>query len=446
MRILLVSIFCFCMLGVNKLYAQFSNPSGGTVNNRQNQRDSLSSVPDLTKDTFNFHFFYPSNIDKEFPYQDTTIERFQNYDPARQQTWDYGTIGNLGGAHFPFVYQPVQRRGFDIGFRQFELYKTQYDEFAFFRLRKAFTRLHFTQGKTQQDTYAQAKFSRNFSKGLNLTLDFKRMNHTGQYQNQKAENTSFSLGFWYKSPSKRYDAFISFVSNTIFQQENGGINLPFLNQTNIQEAFSVPVVLSSNQANTAHTERAFHYHQRFLFNKQKGPKRSGPKVEPPLLPLDSNFLQLDSMMIDSVLANSTNKIQLDSTGMKLQKSNTLETIKVQIPPIPKSDSLSLEPVEKDSIEIPIVLKDSIPLDSLGFPISKDSLSSDSKEIIYEAPEVFKNENEIMPLVITAFSKFLNINFPTPVLQWIVAFMVIYKKTIEVFVILFGIGKLKIFSL
>ncbi|MFT6705262.1 MAG: hypothetical protein ACJATF_000083 [Flavobacteriales bacterium] len=398
MRILLVFLFCFCLLDSQFLLAQYDQTPNYGQGEPVEQNDSLSVLPDLALDTFNFHFLYPHNIDQEYPYQDTSIELFQNYDPARQQQWDYATIGNLGGAHFPFVYQPRQRRGFDIGFHQFDLYKTEYEDFAFFRLRKAFTRLHFTQGKTQQDTYSQALFSRNFSKGINFTLDFKRINHTGQFQNQKAENTSLAFGFWYKSPGQQYDAFISYISNGIFQEENGGIDISTINPVNIQEAFSVPVQLGNNVANTAHTERAFHFHQRFLFNKQKAPKKKGPVVEPYLLP-DSTRSLVDSLTLDSLTLGTLMSDSLTIDSLTID-SLTLNSDSITLDSF-LSDSISIVPSPSGSIVANRITTDSLQndslsfgepilLDSLGFPIPDSLLIRDSiQQTIYEAPSVFK---------------------------------------------------------
>lgn len=401
MRILLVFFCCFCLLDSQSLWAQYDQTPNYGQGQPVEQADSISA-PDLSLDTFNFHYFYPDNIDEEYPYLDTTIQLFQNYDPARQQQWDYATIGNLGGAHFPFVYQPRQRGGFEVGFHQFDLYKTEYEDFAFFRLRKAFTRLHFTQGKTQQDTYSQALFSRNFSKGINFTLDFKRINHTGQYKNQKAENTSLAFGFWYQSPGRQYDAFISYVSNGIFQQENGGLDIAAVTTLNRQDPISVPVQLSNNSTNTAntmHTERAVHFHQRFLFNKQKAPKKNGPIVEPYLLPLDSTGALIDSLAIDSLSIESlgVDSLTKDSLGIDALILNPDSSV-VETPLVDStfvapalSDSLVVKPVTTDRIPVDSLYNGAaILLDSLGVPIPDSLLLGDSsQQVIYEAPTEFK---------------------------------------------------------
>jgi Putative porin len=322
----------------------YAQKYGGT---QTTSSDSLPNAHDLEPDTFDFHFFYPNNPDAEFPYQDTTLVNYQNHDPARQQAWDYGTLGNLGTAHFPFVYQPEQRGGFRVGFRQFDLYKTTYDDFAFYRLRKAFTRLYFTQGNTQQDTYTKAVFSRNFTKGINVSVDLKRINHAGQFQSLKAENTAFNVGLWYQSPSRRYDVFLSYISNVAYQEENGGIDISLVNSTNIDRSISLPIQLSNGVANTAHTERAFHLHHRFLFNKQRAPKRKAPPVEPLLLP-DSTLLKKDTLTLDSIIVDSLS-----------QKKQLTDSLSLSTTPLPKgyntkpdSSTYALQKVT----EAPVVFK------------------------------------------------------------------------------------------
>lgn len=320
MRIYSIFLIFFYFLFANQLFAQigadrdYASRYGGT---QQSSSDSLPTDINIAPDTFNFHYFYTSNLGKDFPYQDTLIHHFQYHDPVQQETWDYGMTGNLGGAHFPIVYQPPVRRGFDIGLHQFDLYKIDYDQFAYFRLRKAFTKLYFTQGDTQEDTYTKATFSRNFAKGINLSLDYKRINQKGQYQNQASENTSLAIGIWYKSPNQRYDAFTTYVSNAIFQEENGGINQDQLNETNIADAFSVPVQLSSGISNTAHTERAIHFQQQFRFNPEKPVRPRQPVRDSIAILIDSIMAQRDSIMIHS------DSIMIHSDSIMLQRDSTM---------------------------------------------------------------------------------------------------------------------------
>ncbi len=251
------------------LQAQVIDYEAEYGNSSPSQGDSTKPDLDFEKDTINFHFFYPHNPSEEYPYQDTFLNNTHIYHPARQADFDYANTGNLGSPNKPLVYQPSFHQGLDIGFHQFDLYKIDLKTFPYYRLKKSFTNLIFTQGSTQEDTYAQAEFSRNFDNRINLSLDYKRINHTGQYQSQKSEDTAFAVGLWWRSRSDRYQGFLTYVSNAMFQQDNGGIDLESVNETNIGRAISIPVHINDKQANTAHTERGVSYYQHLRLNPNR---------------------------------------------------------------------------------------------------------------------------------------------------------------------------------
>ena len=253
---------------------------GGTKPEETNQ-DSILRIPDLGLDTINFHYFYPHNPKQEYPYQDTFLNDAQVYHPARSSAginnskiglseFDYANTGNLGGANRALIYQPGFHQGIDIGFHQFDLYKTDLKKFPYYRLKKAFTNVTFTQGSAQEDTYFKGQFSRNFANRINLSIDLKRINHKGQFLSQKAEDTAFGIGLWYRSPKNNYDGFLTFISNTAYVEDNGGIDtLTLTPDRNIEEPFSVPVFISNGSANTAHTSRGVSYFQHLRLNPMK---------------------------------------------------------------------------------------------------------------------------------------------------------------------------------
>ncbi len=224
-----------------------------------------SRVPLLVEeDTLDVAYFLLANPEVEFSFKDTVLEYFEQFDPARQRDFDFAHLGNLGSAHHPLYYQSYFQKGFDIGFRQFDLYQTKMDQLKFYRLQKAFTNAYYTQGSTQDDAYFKADFSRNFANGLNFSLNFKRINNTGAYTRQKARAGAFATGFWYRAPRGRYHAFITYLSNVIRQQDNGGIDVAALTEQNREQEFSVPVILSS--AETRHDHREYAYTHRFDLN------------------------------------------------------------------------------------------------------------------------------------------------------------------------------------
>lgn len=222
---------------------------------------------DETPDTVGIFYFYADNPYREFPFADTTLQNFQQYDPVRQRELDYANLGILGSAHRPLVFEPQWRRGFDVGLHQFDLYLTSVTMTPFYRIQKAFTNLSFMVGSEQADTYLTAQFSRNFAKGLNFSLDYKRLSYIGQqnqYPNQNARNTAINVGLWIKGKTARYQGFIAAAGNTVEQQDNGGVRTEPVDTAGSQ--FSGPtsaeVFMENGQSRYSFRELAYtHFYQ-----------------------------------------------------------------------------------------------------------------------------------------------------------------------------------------
>ena len=199
-------------------------PTGSSIPNVSNTPDSVESTG-ISVDTSEVFWLRINLPDEDYLLIDTTLEEyFSQYDPIRQQDIPYAHLGNLGSAHYPLLFQPIERRGVDLGFHQYDLYKLDHSSFPFYRVGQTFSRAYFTQGATQEDTYFKGEFSRKFDDNINLTFDYSRINNQGDLTYQRATNTAFGLGLWYHTPSQRYQTFFTFVSNTHEIEDNGGIS------------------------------------------------------------------------------------------------------------------------------------------------------------------------------------------------------------------------------
>lgn len=218
-------------------------------------------------DTFDIFYFYADNPNQEIPYSDSTLGNYyRQYDPVRQRALDYRHLGNLGSAHEPIVFEPVDRRGFEVGFNQFDLYTTTGSELPYYRIEQPFSIVSYTLGSEQADGYTTAVLSRNFANGLNFSLDYKRINQLGersQYPNQNTRNTAFTNGLRFTSKSGRYESFFSFAINTIEQEDNGGIREEPQEEENFSSPSSAEVFLTD--ARTRHAHREFMYTQYLQF-------------------------------------------------------------------------------------------------------------------------------------------------------------------------------------
>jgi len=221
---------------------------------------------DQTPDTVGIFYFIAENPYRETPFSDTLLRNFQQYDPVRQRDLDYANLGILGSAHRPLVFEPVWRRGFDVGLHQFDLYLTPVTQAPFYRIQKAFTNVSFMVGSEQADTYLTAQFSRNFAKGVNFSLDYKRISYIGeqnQYSNQNARNTAITIGIWLKGQNQHYQGFLAAAGNTVEQEDNGGVRvLPVIDGGALSGPSSAQVFLNNAQSRYSFRELAYtHFYQ-----------------------------------------------------------------------------------------------------------------------------------------------------------------------------------------
>lgn len=232
---------------------------GGTTPQTQREQRDVNTVPD----TVGIFYLFAGNPNQETPFSDSTLTNFQQYDPVRRRELDYMHLGNLGSAAQPIVFQSTWRRGFDVGLHQFDFYMTPVQEVKFYRLQKAYSNFAFMVGSEQADSYLQADFSRNFANRMNFTITYDRISWLGtenQYPNQNTRNTALSVGFWLRGKTDRYQGFLAAVSNTIEQEDNGGIEAEIDLAENNATTAAAEVFLDNAQSRYANQEIAYtHY-------------------------------------------------------------------------------------------------------------------------------------------------------------------------------------------
>lgn len=209
------------------LYAQRPGLPNFPTGQGQTPQRSSDQLQDEIPDTVGVHAFMAERPMRQTPFSDSMLHNnIHQYDPARQRDIDYLTTGNTGGAARYFAYEPVFRRELDIGFHQYDIYRTSATALPFYRLQKAFTGLTYHQRGEQADSYLAAQFARNFADGVHLSLDYKRLRQLGrinQYPHQNSRHTAVAGGLWYNHPKGRYDGFFAFAANTNELEDNGGI-------------------------------------------------------------------------------------------------------------------------------------------------------------------------------------------------------------------------------
>jgi len=174
-------------------------------------------------DTMPFTYTFALSPERSYPSDDTLPnEDFRQYNPARRQLIDWGTLGNLGSSARPLLFETFARRGFDMGIHAFDLYHVQPEDLRFYRNTRSLTNVFFSQGRTQFDGMLNARFARTFAGGTNFSLDYRTINNIGQYRYQRDKHNALALGLWIPV-SRRYELFLIYARNVNRQEENGGI-------------------------------------------------------------------------------------------------------------------------------------------------------------------------------------------------------------------------------
>ncbi|HLF62428.1 MAG TPA: putative porin [Saprospiraceae bacterium] len=153
---------------------------------------------------------------------DTLDYDYHRYNPAGRAQYPHATLGNLGSPARSLYFSMPMSKGLTMGHQAFDLYKSNFDSFRFYETNIALSRLEYSQGLSQNDAIIRVQFGRNFDKGVNLSVNYQRINQKGQYQLQRAKNTAFGIGVLYRSPKGKLDGIYHYLSNSIVYEENGG--------------------------------------------------------------------------------------------------------------------------------------------------------------------------------------------------------------------------------
>jgi Putative porin len=226
------------------LFAQFPTqqfPNQGSFGQQQNQGSGFDSVQqEVEIDTFNIRYFYAADPAVRIPEKDSLLDHFfQQYDPTRYRKYDFLHLGMAGTAAYSAVYQPVLRRGLDIGYHQFDVYQIRNADIKFYEQGKAFSDVFYS-GAQQTDGLAKARFARNFANGVNLSVDYQRVFNSSIVTSPvferkifqttgaslldppKGRQVALGIGVWVNRP--RYDGFFTFTSNISKQFDIGGLD------------------------------------------------------------------------------------------------------------------------------------------------------------------------------------------------------------------------------
>ena len=210
-------------------YGQLKNDKRSTdTENSTAPKDSKSLdslvievLDTLSNDVFAYSLDYYS---KRHLINDTTLTNFEEYDPLRKENRNFVNLGNPGSAAFPLFWKPSYSDQFTLGFDQHSAYKLQESDVRFYRVEKPVSQVYFGPLSDQSSFISKAILARDFAKGVSVSLDFQRLNSSSTYLNQQTRHTYINVGMIQKIDSSRFMYSLNYLSNSNYEEFNGGVS------------------------------------------------------------------------------------------------------------------------------------------------------------------------------------------------------------------------------
>ncbi len=159
--------------------------------------------------------FYYSENGAVLPIDTFSLDNFHHYRINNEYLW----IGNNGLPFYPLAFNIENQSNYRYSFMMrgdTALLQREYN------VVEPFTSLKYVQG-ARQEQFFELLHTQNFSPRGNFSLGYTKINSTGSYNRQKANNDNISANIWWKSKKERYK--LSFFANRIHNsnQMNGGL-------------------------------------------------------------------------------------------------------------------------------------------------------------------------------------------------------------------------------
>lgn len=227
----------------------------------QAQTDSTTIHSNSFKD---FYLLIPGT---EILHADSsTLPTFiQFYDPITRLNTGDPRSGNPGAASFSFFNSQTDFKFFQDGFHQFDNYILEPTYITFFSKNRRSTNINYHLG-SKKEQHILLTHKQQLQKGLFAGLTFGALSSPGDFARQLNKNRNFQIYTGFESSSQRYRLFLSYTSNKIENQENGGITADSVfEEASDLNTKTLPIALTG--ALTTHRTRDYFLKQEFNLSK-----------------------------------------------------------------------------------------------------------------------------------------------------------------------------------
>lgn len=234
MRLLFLSLASLCLaIHAHAQRPDFTRPGFGGSSNTFNQPGGNAPAGGddfriIYPDSVPLHYYHARTPQQLYAHDDTLLHGFQQYDPTRQQAGFYWlSLGDIGQPVRPLFYALTDRVGARMGLLDaYALYLWRPEHIRYFRNPKAYTEAQYTQSGSQNEFTLDAIAALPSQNGWHFTVDFRRIRQDGSYPRQSLKYGNLSIAAAYHSPDRRHQAFLSYLTNNLYAETNGGLVAP----------------------------------------------------------------------------------------------------------------------------------------------------------------------------------------------------------------------------
>jgi hypothetical protein len=189
---------------------------GRPVNPNKGKTDSLKHR-DPSEDSITI--YYRVFDSTKIRYMDSSINDF-----SRRFPLPYYAIhnGNFGNAARSYLFSPLMKTGFDIGFHAYDAYKFKIEDTRIFQTTRPYTELGYMLG-SKSEQMIHILHTQNKGSNVNFGFEYRFINAPGYLRNQNASHNNFRFHTYYNSNNRRYTLYLIYQNNRIRSSENGGV-------------------------------------------------------------------------------------------------------------------------------------------------------------------------------------------------------------------------------
>ncbi len=213
--------------------------------------DSLQKRDQLADSITLFYKLYNSN---EVLQLDSSINDFFIHYPLPFTSYN---LGNLGTAAKSYLFEPIQKGGFDAGFHAYDRYFYTLEGTPFYQTTRPYTDFGYLIGD-KSEQMLEVKHTQNKKQQFNFSFEYRFSNSPGNVKNQNSNLNNMRITAHFQSKRKRYESFWVMLNNKAASSENGGLIKPSLldslslnNPYELETRLGVSGIAFSNPFNTA---------------------------------------------------------------------------------------------------------------------------------------------------------------------------------------------------